>query len=61
MGNITLARESAHQVWVPSAIEGTVQDLRYAWRGLWRSKALLSMACLSLGLSTGLGTAIIQW
>ena len=60
MGNITLAREAAHHVWVPAAIEGVVQDLHYAWRGLRRSKALLGMACLSLGLSTGLGTALFN-
>ena len=60
MGNITLAREAAHHVWVPAAIEGVVQDLHYAWRSLRRSKALLGIACLSLGLSTGLGTALFN-
>ena len=30
MGNATLAREAAHHVWVPAALEGAVQDLRYA-------------------------------
>lgn len=60
MGNITLAREAAHHVWIPAAIEGVVQDLHYAWRGLRRNKALLGMACLSLGLSTGLGTALFN-
>ena len=44
MGNTTLAREAAHHVWVPAAIEGVVQDLHDAWRGLRRSKALLGMA-----------------
>ena len=60
MGNTTLAREAAHHVWFPAALEGVAQDLRYAWRGLRRSKALLGMACLSLGLSTGLGTSLFN-
>lgn len=32
----------------------------YAWRGLCRSKAMLAVGCLSLGLSTGFGTAIFS-
>jgi putative ABC transport system permease protein len=60
MGNTTLAREDAHYVWFPAAVEGVLQDLRYAWRGLIRSRALLTVACLSLGLSTGFGTALFS-
>jgi putative ABC transport system permease protein len=60
MGNTTLAREAAHHVWFPASIEGTLHDVRYAWRGLRRDKALLAVACLSLGLSTGLGTALFN-
>ncbi|HWB96098.1 MAG TPA: ABC transporter permease [Bryobacteraceae bacterium] len=60
MGNTTLAREAAHYVWFPAAVEGIFQDLRYAWRGLSRSKTMLAMALLSLGLSTGFGTALFS-
>ncbi len=60
MGNTTLARETAHYVWFPAAIEGVLQDLRYAARGLRRSKAFLAVAGLSLGLSTGFGTALFN-
>jgi predicted permease len=60
LGNTTLAREAAHHIWFPAAIEGVFQDLRYAWRGLSRSKALVAVACLSLGLSTGFGTALFS-
>jgi len=60
LGNTTLAREAAHQVWVPAALQGLVQDIHYAWRGLSRSKTLLAVACLSLGLSTGFGTALFS-
>jgi predicted permease len=60
MGNTTLAREAAHHVWVPAALQGVVQDVHYAWRGLSRSKTLLAVACLSLGLSTGFGTALFS-
>ena len=37
-----------------------LQDLRYAWRGLRRDKTVLAVACLSLGLSTGFGTALVS-
>jgi putative ABC transport system permease protein len=60
MGNATLAREAAHHVWMPAALEGAVQDLRYACRGLIRSRTLLVVACLSLGISTGFGTALFS-
>jgi len=60
MGNTTLAREAAHYVWFPAFVEGVLQDVRYAWRGLIRSKGLLAIACLSLGLSTGFGTALFS-
>lgn len=60
LGNTTLARESAHHVWSPAALEGALQDVRYAWRGLIRSKTLLGVACLSLGVSTGFGTALFS-
>ena len=60
MGNSTLAQEAAHHVWFPAWIEGIGQDLRYAWRGLSRNWALILVACLSLGLSTGFGTALFS-
>ena len=60
LGNTTLARENAHHIWFPAAVEGVLQDLHYAWRGLTRSKVLLVVACLSLGLSTGFGTALFS-
>jgi putative ABC transport system permease protein len=60
LGNTTLAREAAHYIWFPAAVEGLFQDLRYAWRGLSRNKALVAVSCLSLGLSTGFGTALIS-
>lgn len=60
MGNETLAREDAHSVWSFTTAEGVWQDLRYAWRGLRRNKTLLAVACLSLALSTGFGTAVFS-
>ena len=60
LGNETLAREDAHHVWSSAAAEGVWQDLRYAGRGLWRNKTLLAVACLSLALSTGFGTAVFS-
>lgn len=60
MGNETLAREEAHSVWSFATAESLWQDLRYAGRGLWRNKTLLAVACLSLALSTGFGTAVFS-
>jgi hypothetical protein len=52
MGNETLAREEAHYVWYPVAIEGAVQDIRYAWSGLLRSPgfSLTVIALVAVGV-----------
>lgn len=60
MGNATFALESAHSIWYPQWLEGLTQDLKHAARGLRRSPMLLVMVCLSLGLSTGFGTALFS-
>ena len=58
MGNAHAgARSGASRLGSGRFRRASVQDLRYAWRGLIRSKALLVVACLSLGVSTGFGTA----
>ena len=31
-GNRTALSEEAREAWIPPALEGFVQDLRYAWR-----------------------------
>jgi hypothetical protein len=34
LGNITLAREEAHEVWIWPWLDGLVRDARYGFRGL---------------------------
>jgi putative ABC transport system permease protein len=60
LGNTTVARESARSVWIWQTGEGILRDLRYAWRGLSRSRSLVAIACLSIALSTGFGTTLFS-
>ena len=41
-----------------AALEGTLQDVRYAWRGLMRNPVFAVTAVVSLGLAIGANTAI---
>ena len=57
-GSVLGARERFHdaQYWV--GFEQVVQDLRYAWRGLWRSRTFVATTVLTLAVGLGLVTAI---
>ena len=57
-GNRTQIRERSHDIRLWSGLEITLQDLRYAWRGLRRSPAMAATAILSLALAIGSNTAI---
>jgi hypothetical protein len=60
MGNTTVARESARSVWTWQTGEDIIQDLRYASRSLGRNRSLVTIACLSIALSTGFGTTLFS-
>ena len=47
-------------MWVWETGESILRDLRYAWRGLSRNRSLVAIACLSIALSTGFGTALFS-
>ena len=57
-GNPTRIREETRAVRLFSQLEGTLQDFRYAWRGMRKSPAFALTAILSLGLAIGANTAI---
>ena len=57
-GNVTGTRETSREVRLLVTLEGTLQDLRFAWRGLLRNPAFAITTILSLGLAIGANTAI---
>jgi len=41
-------------------MKGTFSDLRYAWRGLWKSPAFAVVAALTLALGSGANVAVFS-
>jgi putative ABC transport system permease protein len=57
-GNVTRVREASRDLKVWVRLEGTLQDIRYAARGLMRNRVFAFTAIVSLGLAIGANTAI---
>jgi predicted permease len=57
-GNTTRARETFHESRRLVILEQFVQDLRYAWRGLWHSRAFLASTVMTLAVGIGLVTVV---
>lgn len=57
-GNLTGIRETSRELKLWAALEGTLQDARYAWRGLIRNPVFAVTTIASLGLAIGANTAI---
>ena len=60
MGNITLARERARDVWRPPRLESVWQDIRYAARTLRRSPGFTAMSAAALVVAIGLNTSLFS-
>ncbi|HVW87158.1 MAG TPA: ABC transporter permease [Bryobacteraceae bacterium] len=57
-GNATRTRESCRELRLAAALESSLQDARYALRGLLRNPAFAITTIASLGLAIGANTAI---
>lgn len=57
-GSATLLRETSRDLRLWAGLESTIQDVRYAWRGLLRAPAFAATAVVSLGLAIAANTAI---
>jgi putative ABC transport system permease protein len=57
-GNVLGARDRFHDAHYRVWLEQFARDLRYAWRGLWRSRAFCATTVLTLAVGLGLATAV---
>ena len=56
MGNVTLAREEAREVWIVGAVDRMWRHLKYGVRGLRREPAFALTACLTLAMGMAVAT-----
>ncbi|HZI55959.1 MAG TPA: ABC transporter permease, partial [Verrucomicrobiae bacterium] len=61
LGNATRLQEEIRAVWIWTAWEQLMQDVRYALRMTWANKTFSALAVLSLALGIGANTAIYSF
>jgi predicted permease len=57
-GNVTRVRERYYERRRLMWVEQFFQDLRYAWRGLWKNRAFVATTSLTLAVGMGLVTVV---
>jgi predicted permease len=57
-GSVTGLWEQSRELRLLGTLEATLQDIRYAWRGILKNPALAVTVVVSLGLAIGANTAI---
>jgi len=57
-GSVTRTRERFYEAHRAIWLEQFAQDLRYAWRGLWHSRAFVATTVLTLAVGMGLVTVV---
>ena len=58
MGNVTLAREDAHGVWIAPWVETVRRDIRYALRSVVHRPGFAIAMILVMGVGIGASTAV---
>jgi putative ABC transport system permease protein len=60
LGGYEQVKERVRDIRIGNRMETTMGDVRYAWRGLWRSPAFAAVTILTLGLGIGATAAIFS-
>jgi len=61
LGNTTRLREEARALWTWTLLEQLLQDVRFAFRTMWRSRSVTAVVALTLALGIGANTAIYSF